>query len=122
LAVTVALRLSAVGRGVSEGKSVGISDGAGVSVKEEVGVTEAVSVGTRAVEDNAGGRGVSVDTLVPEGAVKLQAREIAINNRKKTRRRGIGGICAPFQRLHLNSVEVKDFMMKYPRFRTGIVK
>ncbi len=85
-----------MGSVVLEGNSVGVSEGAGVAVKESVGVAETVAVAAGIVEDAAGGSGVSVDICVPEGDGKLQPRVVKISSIEKTRRRCMGGFCAPF--------------------------
>jgi hypothetical protein len=83
----VALRLSAVGSGVFDGKKVGVSEGERVGVAISVGAANTVSMGACTVHESVGVKAVVVDDSVKDGVeagATLHAKEL--NNKKMERR------------------------------------
>ena len=89
--MTLALRLSTVGRDVLDGNRLAVSEGRGVSVNVSVGVTEIVSValGTKGVSvisrsDVFVGALVAVEVGGIGVDVKVQANDVMMHRIKKT--------------------------------------
>ena len=91
--MTLALRLSTVGRDVFDGKGLGVSEGSGVAVNDSVGVREAVwvAVGLRGVAASGFEAIVAVRVGVVSGVgaigvdVNWQATDVTIHKAKSIR-------------------------------------